>query len=413
MKIEELKNYKKILILGYGVEGKATEEFLKKHHPEAQITIADKTDGDDYLEKQDEADLVIKTPSISSKLVTRPYTTGTNIFFANTKAMTIGITGTKGKSTTASLAYHILKNAGKDSYLAGNIGKPMIELLDHDLNRDDLVVLELSSYQLEDIEYSPHIAVLLNIYKELHNHESFESYKQAKFNIVRFSTSADYYIYNPVYEEFAALKTSAHKTPFQDLPANFETGKLIGDHNRDNIKAAYTIASITGVVDEIVQKAVVSYAPLDHRMQTIGQFQGITFINDSAATHPSATVSAMRSYTNIGTLIVGGQERGYDIRELIHTILEQNIENIALFPDTGERIVKELERNSSYQPRILLTSSMEDAVNFAYRQTKPGSVCLFSPGFPSYISFKNFVERGEKFVYYVVNHAKTEKSQAG
>src|SRR5438067_1034787 len=125
MKLKDLQN-KKILILGYGREGQATEQFLKAIVPSATISIADQKDGNDYLEKQQDCDLVIKSPGIHKSLVTKPYTTATNIFFANIQNQIIGVTGSKGKSTTASLMYEILKHAGKKVTLAGNIGKPMI-----------------------------------------------------------------------------------------------------------------------------------------------------------------------------------------------------------------------------------------------------------------------------------------------
>src|SRR3989344_4036143 len=130
MKIEELRKYKKILILGYGIEGQATEKFLKKYYPKSEIIIADKSISRDYLKLQDQAELVIKSPSIPIELVTKPYTTATNIFFANVNNKIIGITGTKGKSTTASLVNHILKTAGIRSVLAGNIGRPMLSIID-------------------------------------------------------------------------------------------------------------------------------------------------------------------------------------------------------------------------------------------------------------------------------------------
>ena len=182
MKIEELEKYKKILILGYGIEGKATEKFLKKYCPESQIIIGDKNNNENYLRLQDQADLVIKTPSLPINLVTKPYTTATNIFFANVNNKIIGITGTKGKSTTASLVDHILKTSGRKSILAGNIGMPMLSIIDEILDNNNInsssqndkkmdetiIVLELSSYQLSDIKYSPHIGCILNIYPEEH-----------------------------------------------------------------------------------------------------------------------------------------------------------------------------------------------------------------------------------------------------
>jgi len=149
MTIKELQTYKKILILGYGKEGRATEKFLRTYVPTATIIHADQTDGPDYLQKQYEVNLVIKTPGIPKNLVTVPYTTATNIFFANLHqfaphAKTIGVTGSKGKSTTASLIHAILIAANKQSHLVGNIGKPMLEALLQPVEESDWFVLELS-----------------------------------------------------------------------------------------------------------------------------------------------------------------------------------------------------------------------------------------------------------------------------
>ena len=159
MKIEDLKRYKKILILGYGIEGKASEKFIQKFHPGAEIGIADVKIDPHFLETQKEYDLAIRTPTLRPEFITIPYTTGTNLFFANVSNTVIGVTGTKGKSTTVSLLHHILLTAGLQSRLCGNIGIPMLEALNDGVDPNDIFVVELSSYQLEDIQYSPNIAV--------------------------------------------------------------------------------------------------------------------------------------------------------------------------------------------------------------------------------------------------------------
>ncbi|HZZ98994.1 MAG TPA: Mur ligase family protein, partial [Candidatus Saccharimonadia bacterium] len=185
MKIADLHG-KRILILGYGKEGKATRAFLHKFVPDAFIDTADQNDGDDYLDKQAEFDLVIKTPGIPRRLVTIPYTTATNLFFDNLPAgvKTIGVTGSKGKSTTTSLIYAILKHAKLPVRLAGNIGSPMLAELMDKVEQGTIFVLELSSYQLEDLEFSPDIAVFLNVFAEhLDYHGSLQSYITAKSRI--------------------------------------------------------------------------------------------------------------------------------------------------------------------------------------------------------------------------------------
>ncbi len=403
MTIEDLRKYRRILILGYGIEGKETELFLKKHLPESQIIVADRSEGSDYLKKQEDVDLVIKTPSIPPKLVTKPYTTATNIFFANVDSTLVGITGTKGKSTTSSLIYHILKKAGKSVYLAGNIGIPMLSLIDK-VSSVDIVVLELSSYQLQDIEYSPHIGVILNIYTDLHNHESFSAYQQVKMKIVAKSNATDYFVYNPAFPELTTIETRAKKIP------------LDSTNNDEDVKAAEIICQLLGVDSGAIEQGIQSFQPLPHRNQKIGTYNEIIFIDDSASTHPESTIKALRELGKVDTLICGGQNRDFELDELAHEIIASSVENVVLFPDTGNLLERSLLLSPKKAMRIFKTDSMELAVKFALAKTKPGNVCLLSPGAPSYLTFKNFEERGDKFVYYLDKYAKkkegtTESSQ--
>ena len=165
MKLNELKKYKRILILGYGQEGQATERFFKKYHPTVLIGITDKKINANYLDEQNKYDLIIRSPGVPKHLITKPYTTATNIFLANINNIVIGVTGSKGKSTTASLIYSILKKAGKIVHLIGNIGKPMLDVMLNEIGPNDIFVCELSSYQLDDIKYSPHISVITNLFQ--------------------------------------------------------------------------------------------------------------------------------------------------------------------------------------------------------------------------------------------------------
>ena len=253
MNISNLHN-KHILIAGYGIEGRATKTFLETYVPSAHITITDSSDGADYLVKQADYEVVIKTPGIPGRDITVPYTTATNIFFANlpTGAQTIGVTGSKGKSTTTSLIYHILKAAGKKVKLVGNIGIPMLRAFDPtDVNT--IYAIELSSYQLADIMYSPHIAVIVSLFLEhIPYHGTVEKYYEAKRNIVTHLSSNDYYIYNPSYPQLAdwAAESKAQALPYQiNIPKTIS--KLIGPHNADNIRAAYTVSQLFHISDDI------------------------------------------------------------------------------------------------------------------------------------------------------------------
>jgi len=405
MTIEQLKN-KKILILGYGIEGKATYDFLKKYCPRATVGIADQKDSpgsDDYLKKQADYDLVIKTPGIPKRLVTKPYTTGTNIFFANANRPIIGITGTKGKSTTTTLIYSILKEGDLNAYLIGNIGIPMLSELMTEKTDDAIYVCELSSYQLEDIEYSPYISVILNLFPEhMDYHGSFENYKTVKKRIIYHATSKDYFVYNPDYPELLELAklTKAKGVPFvEELFFPTEIIPLRGEHNIENVRAAVTVARIIDVPDEAIEAAVRKFTPLPHRLEFVGNFRGIDFYDDAISTTPESTIMAINSIPNIQTIFLGGKDRGYDFSLLAGKIADSGIKNIVLFPESGAKMKPLL----SHIPGIKLfeTSDMKEAVKFAYENTKPGMACVLSTASPSYSVWKNFEEKGDLFKKFV------------
>lgn len=401
MKLQDFRN-KKILILGYGKEGRATEQYLKTKIPDIEIGIADKSLDPDYLQKQNDYDLAIKTPGIQKSVVTIPYTTATNIFFANVDAVTIGVTGSKGKSTTASLIAHILKKAGKKVHLVGNIGNPMLSELLKSYTSDDIFVCELSSYQCEDLHYSPHISVITSLFPEHMNyHGSVASYYNAKRNIIVHASEHDYFIYNPKYK---LLSEWAHEAKCKSLPFKIFSSsdhKLLGAHNKENINGAYTVASLMDIPPDIIQSAISSFKPLPHRLEYVGAFRGILFYDDAISTAPESAIAAIETLENIGTIILGGEDRGFDFQSLVHLLSKRTIPNIVLFPKSGEKI-KELILKTPYNPTILETSSMEHAVKFAYENTPAGSICILSTASPSYTIWKNFEEKGNEFQKYVI-----------
>lgn len=404
MTLEELQG-KKFLILGYGIEGKATLKFLKHHLPDIQVGIADQKDGGDYLEKQKDYDFVIKSPSIPKKLVTIPYTTATNIFFANVKGMIIGVTGSKGKSTTTSLIYAMLKEAGLKAHVAGNIGNPLLSELLKGNDKDDIFVCELSSFQLDDITYSPHISVLLNLYPgHMDYHGNIEEYYKAKKKIISKAKADDYFVYNPALEEVKklALQTKAKAVPFiKTLSFDDSIIPLLGKHNQDNMRAAVTVVKVLGVKDEDITQAVKNFKTLKHRLEFVGTFRGIRFYDDAIGTIPEATIAAVASLDNIGTIFLGGQDKGYDFEELIEVVVNKKIPNIVFFPDTGEKLLRILKEKTKKLPKIFETTSMEKAIKFAYANTPVGSVCLLSCASPSYSVWKNFEEKGDLFQKFV------------
>lgn len=403
MKLTDLKKYKKILILGYGKEGRATEKFLKKYLPETVIGIADQKIDPNYLDEQKKYDLAIRSPGISKKLVTIPYATATNIFLANINNVVIGVTGTKGKSTTASLIYSVLKTAGKKTHLVGNIGHPMLLELLKPIDKEDIFVCEFSSYQLDDINYSPHISVITNLFPEHMNyHGTADTYYEAKKNILKFVKPEDYYCYNPKYSilEQWAENVKCHSLPSKRI-IHFDkiANPLIGEHNLENIDEAITVAKIFNISDEIIKNTVRNFQPLPHRLQFIGKFKNVLFYDDAISTTPESTICAINSFPKIGTIFLGGLDRGYNFDELSRVIIDKKIPNIVLFPDSGEKIYKLLKKISGI--KFLKTGSMKEAVSFAYDNTPINTVCLLSTASPSYSLWKNFEEKGNEFQFFV------------
>src|SRR3989338_9099511 len=277
MTLKELAG-KKIAILGFGIEGQATLRFLTHHFPDTEIGIIDQKDGPDYLDKLAGYDVVIKPAGMPKRLVNQTYATATNIFFANSRGTIIGVTGSKGKSTTASLIYEMLKAGGLDVKLVGNIGIPMLDELRAPESSGRFYVCELSSYQLEDLKYSPHIGVLINFFPDhLDYHGGLEAYFKAKKNIAVHATKKDYFAFNPDYERLVRLsgETLAQAVSFTDtLPFSENAIPLLGKHNVLNVRAAVTAARLVGVSDELIEKAVRGFKALPHRLENVGTFRG-------------------------------------------------------------------------------------------------------------------------------------------
>ena len=381
------------LIFGYGKEGKATEQYLQKYYADIKIGIAEIHDGKEtfrvvprkFPRKSAAFDIAVKTPGIKKELVKIPYTTATNIFFSKVKGRhsIIGVTGSKGKSTTASLIFHILKVAGKKVELLGNIGKPMLEYLLHPVQKDTIFVLELSSYQLDDIKYSPDIAVITNLFPEhMDYHGSLEKYYAAKENIFKFQRAGEHLICN------------------QKLGKKYQSS-LLGTHNQQNITSAVAAVKLLGVKESTIKKAIKTFKPLPHRLEKVGEYRGIAFYDDAISTTPESTMMAIKAIPKISTIFLGGQDRGYDFIQLEKTLKKYNIKNIVLFPDSGSKMLKNAKGLN-----ILATASMEEAVQFAYKNSPKGTVCLLSCASPSYSLWKNFEEKGREFKKAVITFSK-------
>jgi UDP-N-acetylmuramoylalanine--D-glutamate ligase len=442
MKTAELKD-KKILILGFGREGIDTFNFLRKAYPQKPIGIADKANrrqlsskakniikkdkklklylGKDYLNSLKRYEVIIRSPGVAPKTIKtfltkrQRLTSQAGIFFEECPGEIIGVTGTKGKSTTASLIYEILKKNGIKAKLAGNIGKPMLSMLGS-ARKDTYYVLELSSHQLLDLKKSPHIAVLLNIFPEhLDYYEGFTDYANSKARITRYQTKEDFLIFNPDNEPVKkiAAKSRARKISLASVRLPKRKFLLKGKFNLYNIRAAVAAARLVGLNNREIFEAVEKFKPLPHRLEYVGKYKGIIFYNDALSTIPEATLAALETLGNsVQTIFLGGFDRGLEFGNLVGKILNEPIKNIILFPETGERIwremLKQTEKNEDLlkKHKVFLVQGMEDAVKLAYEFTDRGKVCLLSTASPSFGLFRDYREKGELFKKFVKKYGK-------
>lgn len=424
-KLEEFFKGKRVLILGLGREGRSTLDILK--NIDCTIGIADRnliaTDelseyelylGENYLNCLGRFDIIMKSPGIAllnmvSDEIKAKITSQTDLLLRFRENTIIGITGTKGKSTTSSLTCHILKECGKNAILIGNIGIPPLERID-EFTEDTIIVCEMSCHQLEYVQASPDIAVLLNIFEEhLDHYVDFNAYKNAKENIYHFMDEKGTLIIGSdcVHEEFGfdvltasldngeadiyvtndTLSINGIKIPISGIST-----KLIGHHNFYNIGIAMCVALALGCDKDKALEAVSTFNGLPHRLENIGTFGGVQYINDSISTCPSTAIAAVKSFDKVDTIIIGGMDRGIDYTELVSFINSSDIENIILLPDSGYRIYSELDGKKR---NIYKAENLIDAVRYAKTVTKVR--CLLSPAAASYGFYKNFEERGEHF----------------
>ena len=431
--INDLVKYlkgKKIIILGFGREGKSTYKLIRKYLKEQTIYIADqkeKTDflendknavyigGEVYLKNLEEYDLIIKTPGISfvgidtSKYIHK-IKSQLELLLEFFNVFTIGVTGTKGKSTTSSLIYTILKEQNIKTMLLGNIGTPAFDYIDK-IDEETVLVLEMSSHQLEYMNLCPNIAILLNIYPEhLDHYASFEEYAQAKCNIFKNQKGADYFIYNLDNEILQKLvkspKAKAYGVSlkengdiciknnyvyFKEKPIyNIKSPrKLLGEYNLNNIMFALGVSEILKLDLDKTIKSIQNFEPLHHRLEFVGKYNDISYYDNSIGTIPMATMEAVKVLKNVDTLIIGGMDRGLDYTEFIEFLNKSNITNVICMPKTGHDIARKLKKEKVYR-----VETMEEAVKIAKKVTSKGKSCLLSPAAASYGFFKNFEEKG-------------------
>lgn len=456
-----------IAIIWYWAEWKSNIDFLLKNWVNPQnITLLDQNldikllDShlelniilwDNYLQNLDIFDMIIKSPGTSFYLAELikyrdKITSGIQIFFDNYKGKVICISGTKGKSTTSSLIYETLRKAKQKTILLGNIGKPILSSIDLEKQEYDFVVLELSSYMLENLKKTNFISVLGNIYPDhLDWHLNLENYTNAKLNILSWSQ------YNIVFDETSEKlnleeKYKNIKTYWKNRYYKFQNSKfiidlstkirisqkqvvwgreilsddkirnfseilidnkelfddtevsLLGEHNRYNILASIAVCDILGIDPIIVHEVSRDFEPLAHRMQFVWEFKWIKFYDDAISTTPESTQASINTFAHqIDTIFLWWLDRWYDFSWLIKDLEKYSIKNIVLFPNSGTKI--KLLLDSSYN--ILETSDMFKAVDFAFKYTSKWKICLLSCASPSYSIWKNFEEKWDLFQKYI------------
>ncbi len=432
---KKIKN-KKVLILGFGREGKSTYKRVCEVGGSDLIAISDKNaisadlpddvriiSGDDYQKVIDEYDIVFKSPGVVLEKPFETYkcqiTSQTELFIERYSSQIIGITGTKGKSTTTTLIYHILSDNSVDSVLTGNIGIPSFDVID-DIKDTTKVVFELSCHQLENIKFSPSYAVFLNLYEEhLDHYGTFEKYAAAKKNIYRYQNKKSVLVCNsdilPESEECAGNVITCSQSDTNSnvyvesniIHFNGETQEidcdrtlLAGKHNYYNIGVAYAVCRIIGLSAVQIMNSVYTYKPLPHRLEYIGESDGVKYYDDSISTICAATIQAVTSIKDVDTVIIGGMDRGIDYTDLIEFLSECSVSNIILMSDSGKRIAEEIRQrytDESFLRKIYQADKLDTAVSLAKKHTSKGKTCVMSPAAASYNDFKNFEERGDEF----------------
>lgn len=471
MKLEYLRR-KKIAVLGFSIEGLSAARFLDRHGlsftileknepskllPEAQEFL--KTHdyplitGASHLNNLSEFNLISRSQGIplwnpkvaGAKKNGVEFTSVTKLFFDFCPGRIIGVTGTKGKGTTATLIYEMLKASGLDVYLGGNIGKPPLDFVD-DLKPPSWTILELSSFQLEDLEKSPHIAVVLMITQEHLNsqaadspnyHRSINDYFEAKRNIVRYQSKENFVIVNTDYPNSADLtKKAKSKVIYFSTEKDLTEGAYINDdnlllclnnncqvitkrggvflrgsHNLQNVLAAAAAASIAGANISDIRAVVRTFKGLEHRLEFVRDLNGVKFYNDSFSTTPETAMAAIKSFTEPEIIILGGSDKGSDYKELGQVIAQsRNIKAIILIGVTAGKIKNAIVRGfRGLDPKgsnlIEVTglkiveglSSMKEVAREVYELGQSGDIVLLSPACASFDMFKNYKDRGQQF----------------
>ncbi len=441
---------KKIALLGAGVETYALAKYYSSHQISCGLFeqkpsriqkhkeyVADIYTGKEYLSNIKNYDIIIRSPGYPLKKIQQEakkyhfkgkISSATKIFFDLCPSKIIGVTGTKGKGTTSSLIYQILRFANKHVFLSGNIGSSPFDFID-ELDKNSFVVLELSSFQLEDLEKSPNIAVVLEIspdhLKPLSSespnfHKSLDDYIFAKSNIVAHQKKSDWAILNRDHHFYKKIQKSI-KGKLITVSTNTKTAdlfldnykivskndsypmidaqkrNLLGMHNLENIIAAVAVANCIGIDKKIIEEAIKQFKGLPHRIKLVEKFKKIRFYDDSYATSPAATIAAIDSFNTPISLIAGGSSKGADFDKLCKKIRNSKVNFVSLIGEEAKNIACCLDKNNfnNYQ---IFNRDFKKAILCAIEKISGEGIVLLSPACASKDMFLNASNRGEQFL---------------
>lgn len=448
---------RQIIIFGLGNEGLSTYRFLQAQLPQNNFILLDKRplseldravaqavkkdaqtrliSSLDELKASEKSQLktgwLFKTPGIPRShhvmralLEHQPQiSSNTQLFFelireqqkpaAAPELITIGVTGTKGKSTTVSLIQHLLEANKLESYLGGNIGQPALDIYQAWVDKKshaakNYFILELSSHQLAELSLSPQIAIIQAVFTEhLDYYQSFDQYFAAKTNLTRHQSKQNQVIFNAdstTATQIAKL-SPGRKIKFSrqdtELVKLAKKTPLLGAHNLYNIMPAIIVGQQLGLSEKQIAAALESFQPLRHRLELVAKLNGVEYYDDSIATNPESAIAALKTFAGRPILLLaGGYERHQDFAPLAQEIKRAQVKAIAIFPPAGQRLVAELEKldiDNQLRAKIGEFSSMTEAVYHVQKYVQPGDVVLLSPGAASFGLFDDYRQRGNEF----------------
>ncbi len=432
------------LVVGLGKTGVAIATVFDSLNVEYKITdtrplseIKDRLESKPTLKKRfveynklgDDFENVVVSPGVSfnDKLIQNAIKNNLNVIseielaYQMFPRKIIAVTGTNGKTTTTTIIGEILKSNFKNVIIAGNIGYPLIEACAK-TTKDTIVVAEVSSYQLEGIKnFKPFISICLNIGEDhLDWHGSFENYIRAKGKIFKNQRENDFAILNfddknvrlisencKAKKVYFSTKSSSCQVFFKDKAIYFlEEGEktkvveeeeilLKGRHNMENIMSSISACYIMGISLKTIKKELIKFKPIDYRIEVVGEVGGRIFVNDSKSTNVSSTKSAIETFKEEKVLIIGGKDKGLNLLPLVESINKNKVKSVIVIGNDAKSIANLLIENEFRS--IYCVDSMKDAVIKAYFIAEPKEIILFSPGFPSFDKYKDYVERGRDF----------------